>query len=69
LGYVVSGAFLVELVFNYPGVGFLFIQAVGAEDFPLMQTLFLITTLAVLVAVLIADVVNALLDPRVRERG
>ena len=66
LGFVVSGAVLVEDVFNYPGVGFMLVQAVQNEDFPLMQCLFLLITVAVLVAVLLADVATALLDPRTR---
>jgi peptide/nickel transport system permease protein len=63
---VVSGSVLVEDVFNYPGVGFQLIQAVQNEDFPLMQCLFLLITVAVLLAVLLADVATALLDPRTR---
>ncbi|HEX3781169.1 MAG TPA: ABC transporter permease [Pseudonocardiaceae bacterium] len=66
LGFVVSGAVLVEDVFNYPGVGFQLIQAVQNEDFPLMQCLFLLITVAVLLAVLLADIATALLDPRTR---
>jgi peptide/nickel transport system permease protein len=67
LGFVISGAILVEIVFNYPGLGFMLLQAVNNEDFPLMQALFLLITLAVLVAVLAADVLTAWLDPRTRE--
>jgi peptide/nickel transport system permease protein len=63
---VVSGAVLVEDVFDYPGVGFMLVQAVQNEDFPLMQCLFLLITVAVLVAVLLADIATALLDPRTR---
>ncbi|HEX3649607.1 MAG TPA: ABC transporter permease [Pseudonocardiaceae bacterium] len=66
LGFVVSGSVLVEDVFNYPGVGFQLVQAVENEDFPLMQCLFLLITVAVLVAVLLADIATALLDPRTR---
>jgi peptide/nickel transport system permease protein len=66
LGFVVSGAVLVEDVFNYPGVGFMLVQAVQNEDFPLMQCLFLLITVAVLIAVLLADIATALLDPRTR---
>jgi len=67
LGFVISGAILVEIVFNYPGLGFTLLQAVHSEDFALMQTLFLMITLAVLVAVLAADLLTAWLDPRTRE--
>ncbi len=66
LGFVVSGAILIEYVFNYPGVGFMLLQAVQGEDYPLMQALFLLITVAVLVAILIADIVTAVLDPRTR---
>jgi peptide/nickel transport system permease protein len=68
LGFVVSGLLLVEIVFNYPGVGYLFLQAVENQDYPLMQALFLMVTVAVLCAILIADIVNAILDPRTRSR-
>lgn len=69
LGFVVSGAVLVEYVFNYPGLGWMLLTAVSNEDYPLMQALFLLITLAVLVAVLIVDLVTALIDPRTRESG
>jgi peptide/nickel transport system permease protein len=66
LGFVVSGAILVEYVFSYPGVGYMMLQAVLNEDYPLMQTLFLLITVAVLVAVLIVDGITVVLDPRIR---
>jgi peptide/nickel transport system permease protein len=66
LGFVVSGAILIEYVFNYPGVGFMLLQAVSGEDYPLMQGLFLLITVAVLFAILVADILTALLDPRTR---
>jgi len=66
LGFVLSGALLTEIVFNYPGLGYLLYQAVTNEDYPLMQGIFLIITVAVLIAVLLADVATAVLDPRTR---
>jgi peptide/nickel transport system permease protein len=69
LGFVVGGAILVEYVFNYPGVGYMLLQAVNNEDYPLMQALFLLITVAVLAAILLADLVTALLDPRTRTAG
>jgi peptide/nickel transport system permease protein len=66
LGFVVGGSIVIEDVFNYPGVGFMLLQAVNTEDFPLMQTLFLLITVAVLVAILLADIATALFDPRTR---
>ena len=66
IGLVVSGALLVELVFNYPGVGNLLLQAVLNEDYPLVQGIFLVITLTVLAANLVADIVYFALDPRTR---
>jgi peptide/nickel transport system permease protein len=68
LGFVISGALLVEIVFNYPGLGTFLLQAVNNEDFSLMQALFLLITVAVLLAVMAADLLTAWLDPRTRER-
>ena len=66
LGFVLGGAILIEQVFNYQGVGWLLLQAVNNNDYPLMQALFLLITVAVLVAILIADLATAILDPRTR---
>jgi len=66
LGFVVGGAILIEYVFNYPGVGYMLLQAVQNEDYPLMQALFLLITVAVLVAILLADIATAIFDPRTR---
>jgi peptide/nickel transport system permease protein len=67
LGFVVSGAILVEFVFNYPGVGWMFLQSVENQDFALMQALFLMIVVAVLTAILAADAATAILDPRTRD--
>lgn len=69
LGFIVSGTLLVEMVFNYPGIGFRLLQAVGAKDYPLMQGVFLVITLSVLAANLLADMAYALLDPRTRKEA
>jgi len=68
LGFVIAGSILVEYVFNYPGLGYLLYNAVQNTDYPLMQALFMLFTVAVLVAVLVCDVATAWLDPRSRER-
>ncbi|RKX50266.1 MAG: ABC transporter permease, partial [Thermotoga sp.] len=69
IGFVVSGALLTEIVFSYPGVGYMLYQAVLNIDYPLMQAIFLIITLTVLIANFIADMAYVLLDPRVRTSG
>jgi peptide/nickel transport system permease protein len=69
LGFVISGAILVEYVFNYPGLGYLLYNAVQNTDYPLMQTLFMLFTVAVLLALLACDFAIAWLDPRSRAKG
>jgi peptide/nickel transport system permease protein len=68
LGYVVSGALVMEIVFAYPGIGLLLLNAVSSDDFPLMQAIFLVITFTVLIANLIVDTVIVFVDPRVRAR-
>lgn len=69
LGYIVGGALLVEIVFSYPGVGYVLLQATGSNDYPLLQGIFLVITLAMLAANLLADVAYLVLDPRTRRKG
>src|SRR5437764_12507450 len=67
IGYVLGGAIVIEYLFSYPGLGYLFYTATTDHDLPLMQGLFLVYTLAVLICVPIAALVTAALDPRTRE--
>lgn len=70
LGFVVSGSLLTEIVFDYPGIGYALLQGVQNKDYPVIQGLFLIITVAVLIANFLADLIYVILDPRVRnERG
>jgi peptide/nickel transport system permease protein len=66
LGGVLGGAILVEQAFDYPGLGRLMGEAVQNKDYPLLQTLMLLTTVGVLVANLVADLLYGVLDPRAR---
>jgi peptide/nickel transport system permease protein len=66
IGYALTSLVLIENVFAYPGLGFQMVQAVTATDYPLMQAIFFLITVAMLAANLIADLVYVLLDPRIR---
>jgi peptide/nickel transport system permease protein len=68
LGFVVSGAIIMEIVFAYPGIGLLLLSAVTSDDYPMMQAIFLVITFAVLLANLIVDVIIVFADPRARAR-
>lgn len=69
LGFVMSGALLVEYVFGYPGVGMLFINAMNYRDYNLMQGVFFFTIVAVLAANLLIDLLYPFIDPRIRTAG
>ncbi len=66
LGFVVAGALVMEIVFSYPGIGLTLYNAVTSDDYPLLQGIFLVISLTVLLASLIADVVYVIADPRAR---
>ena len=69
LGFVVAGALVMEIVFSYPGVGLTLYNAVTSSDYPLLQGIFLVISLAVLTASLLADIVYVIADPRARTRS
>ena len=67
LGFVVGGAIVTEIVFNYPGIGTVLFQAAEGQDYPLLEAIFLTITIAVLIANMLADLAYIALDPRTRE--
>jgi len=69
IGFVLTGAILVEKIFNYPGLGYQLYNAVSSIDYPMMQTLFMLFTVAVLGSLLVCDLVTVWLDPRTRAKG
>jgi peptide/nickel transport system permease protein len=66
IGFMVSGALLVEIVFSWGGMGTLVYDAVMARDYPLLHGSFLVIAVCVMAANFLADVLYAVLDPRVR---
>jgi peptide/nickel transport system permease protein len=66
VGFIVGGSVVTEIVFNYPGIGYVLFQSVNNQDYPVMQAVFLIITFTVLFANLFADALYVLLDPRTR---
>jgi peptide/nickel transport system permease protein len=65
-GWLISGLIVVENVFNYPGLGRLMTFAIDRRDLPLMQAITLVAVLAFATANLVADLLYAALDPRIR---
>ncbi len=66
-GFVLGGAIVIETVFSYPGIGLLTYHAIDAYDYPVLQGVFLISSIAVVIANLIADLTYGFLDPRIEE--
>jgi peptide/nickel transport system permease protein len=66
LGFVVSGAITIEALFSWPGIGSLTVEAINQNDLPMLQGIFLLSSAAVIVANLLADIALTYLDPRVR---
>jgi peptide/nickel transport system permease protein len=66
LGYVIAGAITAEIVFNWPGLGTLTIEALDSRDYPVLQGIFLLVAVSVVLANFVADIVYGFLDPRVR---
>jgi peptide/nickel transport system permease protein len=69
LGFIMNGFYLVEIIFNYPGIGTLFLTSIGLLDYNTVQGVVLITIVVVLTATLLIDLLLPLVDPRVRLSG
>jgi peptide/nickel transport system permease protein len=63
---IVSGALITESVFNYPGMGLAFFNAAINNDFPLLIGTVVVAAMATVVGSLLADILYAVLDPRIR---
>lgn len=69
IGFVVGGSILIETIFVYQGIGFALRDAINTRDYPVMQGIFLVITIAVILSNLMADYVYGWLDPRIRIGG
>lgn len=63
---IFSGAIITETIFNYPGMGRLFIDSLGRDDWPIVMALLFITAILVVLATLIGDILYTIVDPRIR---
>jgi peptide/nickel transport system permease protein len=66
VGYLIGGLAVVETLFNYPGIGYLILTAAKTKDFPMLEAGVLVIGVVYLVATIIADLMYALLNPRIR---
>jgi peptide/nickel transport system permease protein/oligopeptide transport system permease protein len=68
IGWVIGGAVPVEVVFARPGIGSLLVESIGRRDYPVVQATLLLLAVAVMLGSLIADLMQAWIDPRVRRQ-
>ncbi len=66
LAAILSGVIIVEVVFSYPGMGLLVVQAVGNRDLPVIQAFTFVAAVTIVTVNLVLDLVYGLLDPRIR---
>jgi oligopeptide transport system permease protein len=65
VAFLVTGAFVVEKLFNLPGVGYITIQSIGQRDYPVIQATTVLLGMAVVVMNLITDLLYTVFDPRI----
>lgn len=63
---IFSGAILTETIFSYPGIGRLYFDALGGSDWPIVMAILFITSVLVVIATLIGDLLYTVVDPRIR---
>lgn len=68
IGHLVLGSVTIETVFNWPGVGRLFFDAIFYHDYPVLQGVFLLFTVGMILMIVVVDILYTYLDPRVRLR-
>ncbi len=66
IGFIVGGSVLIESIFVYQGIGLILLRSITQRDYPVMQGVFLIITISVIIANLLADVLYSRLDPRIK---
>jgi peptide/nickel transport system permease protein len=69
VGTAVSGSVVTEVVFDWPGIGSMFIRAITSRDFPIIQAVVALIAVTVLAANLMVDLLYAVADPRIRSAG
>jgi len=65
-GFILAGAYVVEVIFNWPGIGKLTIDAISSRNFPMIQGAVLVAAIGFVLVNFVVDVIYALLDPRIR---
>ena len=67
LGFIITGSFVIELIFNIPGIGQYFVTAINARDYSVVMGLTVLLSVIIILANLVVDILYGVLDPRTRD--
>jgi ABC-type dipeptide/oligopeptide/nickel transport system permease component len=67
LGFIITGSFVIELIFNIPGIGQYYVTAVNARDYSVVMGLTVLLSVLIIFANLVVDILYGILDPRTRD--
>jgi oligopeptide transport system permease protein len=67
LGFIITGSFVIELIFSIPGIGRYFITAVSSRDYSVVMGITVLTAVVIVLANMVVDILYGILDPRTRE--
>lgn len=68
LGFIIGGSLIIEQLFVYQGIGLELLKATNGRDYPLMQGIFLIMSIAIVVSSFLAELMYVVLDPRIKSK-
>ena len=69
IAFVIGGAYQIEIIFNYPGIGYRTIMAIWTLDFPILQFIVVVGGVAVVIANFLGDILLLYIDPRIKIAG
>lgn len=67
LGYIITGTFVIEVIFSIPGIGRYFVTAISSRDYSVVMGITVLTSVVIVIANLIVDILYGILDPRTRD--
>jgi ABC-type dipeptide/oligopeptide/nickel transport system permease component len=67
LGYIITGTFVIEIIFSIPGIGRYFVQSVSSRDYSVVMGITVLTSVVIVLANLVVDILYGVLDPRTRD--
>ena len=67
LGFIITGTFVIEIIFSIPGIGRYFVSAVTSRDYSVVMGITVLTAVVIILANLVVDIMYGILDPRTRD--